>query len=145
MQKWEQVLHIRAKPLTETLSFRRQRILSRLCTRPPFTLAFLYQQLDTLLGVGRWTCRVDYPAYLLTIGTHVEDKLHREELIHMVNQIKPAHIVFGMYLFCDPVEAYAYAAAAPCGTSILASVRMPEIKRRTHNELGNAGLYRCRH
>ena len=114
VQKWEQVLHIRAKPLTETLSFRRQRILSRLCTRPPFTLAFLYQQLDTLLGVGRWTCRVDYPAYLLTIGTHVEDKLHREELIHMVNQIKPAHIVFGMYLFCDPVEAYAYAAAAPC-------------------------------
>ena len=90
VQKWEQVLHIRAKPLTETLSFRRQRILSRLCTRPPFTLAFLYQQLDTLLGVGRWTCRVDYPAYLLTIGTHVEDKLHREELIHMVNQIKPA-------------------------------------------------------
>ena len=122
-------LHIRAKPLTETLSFRRQRILSRLCTRPPFTLAFLYQQLDTLLGVGRWTCRVDYPAYLLTIGTHVEDKLHREELIHMVNQIKPANIVFGMYLFCDPVEAYAYIAAAPCGTSILASVRMPEIKK----------------
>lgn len=118
-----------AKPLTETLSFRRQRILSRLCTRPPFTLAFLYQQLDTLLGVGRWTCRVDYPAYLLTIGTHVEDKLHREELIHMVNQIKPAHIVLGMYLFCDPVEAYAYAAAAPCGTRILASVRMPEIKK----------------
>lgn len=115
--------------MTETLSFRRQRILSRLCTRPPFTLAFLYQQLDTLLGVGRWTCRVDYPAYLLTIGTHVEDKLHREELIHMVNQIKPAHIVFGMYLFCDPVEAYAYAAAAPCGTRILASVRMPEIKK----------------
>ncbi len=72
---------------------------------------------------------MDYPAYLLTIGTHVEDKLHREELIHMVNQIKPAHIVFGMYLFCDPVEAYAYAAAAPCGTSILASVRMPEIKK----------------
>lgn len=129
VQKWEQVLHIRAKPLTETLSFRRQRILSRLCTRPPFTLAFLHQQLDALLGVGRWTCRVDYPAYLLTIGTHVEDKLHREELIHMVNQIKPAHIVFGMYLFCDPVEAYAYAAAAPCGTSILASVRMPEIKK----------------
>ena len=96
---------------------------------PTFTLAFLYQQLDTLLGVGRWTCRVDYPAYLLTIGTHVEDKLHREELIHMVNQIKPANIVFGMYLFCDPVEAYAYIAAAPCGTSILASVRMPEIKK----------------
>ena len=34
VQKWEQVLHIRAKPLTETLSFRRQRILSRLCTLP---------------------------------------------------------------------------------------------------------------
>lgn len=127
VQKWEQVLHIRAKPLTETLSFRRQRILSRLCTRPPFTLAFLYQQLDALLGVGRWTCRVDYPAYLLTIGTYVEDKLHREELIHMVNQIKPAHIVFGMYLFCDPVETYAYAAAAPCNTAVSYTVRLPGV------------------
>ena len=58
-------------------------------------------------------------------GKFVLNKLHREELIHMVNQIKPAHIVFGMYLFCDPVEAYAYAAAAPCGTfiSVTAKVR----------------------
>nr|DAH96260.1 MAG TPA: tail protein [Caudoviricetes sp.] len=126
VQKWEQVLHIRAKPLTETLGFRRQRILSRLCTRPPFTLAFLCQQLDALLGVGRWTCRVDHPAYLLTIGTHVEDKLHREELIHMVNQIKPAHIAFQMYLFCDTVEASAYAAATPCRIASRYTVRLPD-------------------
>lgn len=126
VQKWEQLLHIRAKPLTETLSVRRQRILSRLRTRPPFTLAFLHQQLDALLGAGRWTCRVDFPAYLLTIGTHVEDKNQRAELIHMVNQIKPAHIAFQMYLFCDLVEASAHVAAAPCSMVSRYNVRLPD-------------------
>lgn len=126
VQKWEQVLRIRAKPLNETLDFQRQRILSRLRTRPPFTLAFLHQQLDALLGVGQWTCRVDYPAYLLTIGTRVEDKTQRAELVHMVNQIKPAHIAFQMYLFCDTVKASAHAAATPCRIASRYTVRLPD-------------------
>ena len=110
----------------DTLDFRRQRILSRLRTRPPFTLAFLHQQLDALLGLGQWTCRVDYPAYLLTIGTRVEDKTQRAELVHMVNQIKPAHIAFQMYLFCDTVKASAHAAAAPCRMAARYEVRLPD-------------------
>lgn len=126
VSRWEQVFHIQASPSTETLELRRQRILSRLRTRPPFTLAFLHQQLDALLGVGQWTCRVDYPAYLLTIGTRVEDKTQRAELVHMVNQIKPAHIAFQMYLFCDTVKASAHAAATPCRIASRYTVRLPD-------------------
>lgn len=110
----------------DALEFRRQRILSRLRTRPPFTLAFLHQQLDTLLGVGRWTCCVDCLSYQLTIGTRVEDKTQRAELVHMVNQIKPAHIAFQMYLFCDTVKASAHAAATPCRIASRYTVRLPD-------------------
>ena len=128
VQRWEQLLRIRAKPSAETLEFRRMRILSRLRTRPPFTLAFLYQQLNDLLGTGSWTCEVDYPAYTLTIGADAESTLHKNELLHLVNQIKPAHIAFRKFFFHTAGKAL-FAAAAPCGTSILASVRMPEIKK----------------
>lgn len=77
VSRWERVFHIRALPSTETMAFRRQRVLSRLRTRPPFTLGFLYQQLDELIGAGRWDCEVDYPAYSLTIRADAEKEAHR--------------------------------------------------------------------
>ena len=43
-----------------------------------------------------------------------------------MNQIKPAHIAFQMYLFCDTVEASAYAAATPCRIASRYTVRLPD-------------------
>jgi len=128
VSRWEQVFHIQASPSTETLKFRRQRVLSRLRTRPPYTLGFLYQQLDELIGSGQWTCDVDYPAYALTIGANAEKRSNRSELMHLVNQIKPAHVAFHLILFFEPVRPPAHLAAATCSTSIQMSVRMPRIE-----------------
>ena len=127
IQKWEQVFHIRAKPSTETLEFRRLRILSRLSTRPPYTLAFLYQQLDELLGSGNWTCQVDYPNYALAIGADTESKPHRDEMIRLIHQIKPAHISFRSFLFHVAEKMPVYVAAAPCSISISMTARLPRI------------------
>lgn len=131
VRRWENVLRIQAAPASETLAFRQQRILSRLRTRPPYTLAFLYQQLDALIGVGRWDCQIDYPHYLLRIGSDAENPASRTELPYLVNQIKPAHIAFQLYLFYDPVPLTAYAAITPCGMTASYTVRLPGIDPHT--------------
>ena len=49
---WEQIFDIVPNLDTEILGFRRLRVLNRVSTRPPFTLGFLYQKLDELIGAG---------------------------------------------------------------------------------------------
>ena len=71
---WEAILHITPNPVTEPLSFRRDRVLNRLSMHPPFTLTFLYQRLDALFGPGNWEVEVDYPNYTLYIEAAVEDQ-----------------------------------------------------------------------
>ena len=61
VSQWEQIFGIIPNPDTESLAFRRARVLNRVSTRPPFTLSFLYQKLDELIGPDIWTVTVDYP------------------------------------------------------------------------------------
>lgn len=91
---WEQVLGIVPNPQTEDLNFRRFRVLNRLTTKPPFTLGFLYQKLDELIGPGLWTVTVDYPNYTLYIESSSENQNYFTEIAYTINKIKPAHIVF---------------------------------------------------
>lgn len=91
---WEQVLGIVPNPQTETLAFRQARVISRLSTRPPFTLQFLYQKLDELIGPGQWTVTVDYANYTLYIRSAALNQSYATEVAFTVNRIKPAHIVY---------------------------------------------------
>ena len=94
LAQWEAVFSIAADPATESFAFRRQRLLARMSTRPPYTLSFLYQKLDEIIGAGKWACSVDYPHYALTISSSAQNQHYNDELVHLVNQIKPAHIRF---------------------------------------------------
>lgn len=129
-RQWEKVFRIQARPSEETLEFRRQRVLSRLRTRPPFTLTFLHQQLNELFGEENWTCSIDYAKYALSIGAAVEKRPHRSELLYLVNKVKPAHISFRMFLYFNSERKPLYAATAVCGTSMSMTVRLPQIKPR---------------
>lgn len=91
---WEQVLSIVPNPQTETLPFRQARVISRLSTRPPFTIWFLEQKLDELIGPGQWTVNVDYPNYTLYIRSAAQNQSYATEVAFTVNRIKPAHIVY---------------------------------------------------
>lgn len=71
---WEQIFQIVPNPETETLDFRRARLINRISTKPPFTLGFLYRKLDELIGPGQWTVDVDYPNYTLYIEASAQDK-----------------------------------------------------------------------
>lgn len=91
---WEQVLGIVPNLQTEDLDFRRFRVLNRLTTKPPFTLGFLYQKLDELIGPGLWSVTVDYPNYTLYIESSSKNQNYFTEVAYTINKIKPAHIVF---------------------------------------------------
>lgn len=94
VEMWEDVLHIIPNPSMEDLDFRRARVLNRITTKPPFTLGFLYQKLDELIGPGEWTVTVDYANYTLYIESAAQNFNYSTEVAFTVNRIKPAHIVF---------------------------------------------------
>lgn len=94
VSQWEQIFGIIPNPAVESLEFRRIRVLNRVSTRPPFTLGFLYQKLDELIGPGGWTVTVDYPNYTLYIESSAENQQYATEVAYTVNKIKPAHIVY---------------------------------------------------
>ena len=92
--QWEQIFGIVANTATETLAFRRARIRNRVSIRPPFTLGFLHQKLDELIGTGEWTVTVDYPNYTLYIESSAENQSYATEVAYTIGKIKPAHIVY---------------------------------------------------
>lgn len=92
--QWEQALGILANPAAESLAFRQYRIINRISTKPPFTLQFLYNKLDELIGPGAWTVDVDYPNYTLYIESNAQTQEYSQEVEFTVNRIKPAHIVY---------------------------------------------------
>ncbi len=91
---WEKIFGIVPNPQTETLDFRRQRVLNRVSMQPPFTLGFLYQKLDQIIGKGKYEVHVDYPNYTLYILSSAENQSYATEVSYTVGRIKPAHIVF---------------------------------------------------
>lgn len=94
IEMWEQIFHIVPNPSTEDLDFRRYRVLNRITTKPPFTLGFLYQKLDELIGPGLWEVTVDYPNYTLYIESSAQNQNYAQEVAFTINRIKPAHIVY---------------------------------------------------
>lgn len=91
--QWEEILRILPMP-GEDLDFRRLRVLNRLSLRPPFTLIFLREKLDTIFGPGNYTVEVDYPNYTLYIETSVSNQAYFSEVSALLGIIKPCHIVY---------------------------------------------------
>jgi hypothetical protein len=94
IEMWEQIFNIIPNPQTEDIDFRRYRVLNRITTKPPFTLGFLYQKLDELIGPGLWEVTVDYPNYTLYIESSAQNQNYASEVAFTINRIKPAHIVY---------------------------------------------------
>lgn len=94
IEMWERIFGIVPNPQTEDVEFRRYRVLNRITTKPPYTLGFLYQKLDELIGPGLWEVNVDYPNYTLYIESSAQNQNYAQEVAFTINKIKPAHIVY---------------------------------------------------
>lgn len=92
LAEYEKILRIPVDE-TEDLEFRRERILARLITLPPFTFPYLRNRLDEMVGVGAWTAWIDFDNYTLYVQSFIQQKWYHEFQV-MINMIKPANIVF---------------------------------------------------
>lgn len=91
---WEGLFSITPDPSVETLEFRRSRIINRLSATPPFTLTFLYERLDLLIGKDKWSVVMDYPNYTLYVEASAENQTWAGEVLATINTIKPCHIAY---------------------------------------------------
>ena len=91
---YEKMFSILANPATETLQFRRERILNRMSLQPPFTMRWLQNKLDEIIGVGKWNAYVDYANRTLYIESFVVNQQWFNELRITINRIKPCNLVF---------------------------------------------------
>ena len=91
---YEKMFSILANPTTETLQFRRERILNRMSLQPPFTMRWLQNKLDEIIGVGKWSAYVDYANRTLYIESFVVNQQWFNELRITINRIKPCNLVF---------------------------------------------------
>ena len=94
IEMFEMMLGIIADPTTESLEFRRQRVLNRITLAPPFTFRFLKKRLDDIIGKGAWNAYVDFNNYTLYVESSVVDQRWFNELRITINKIKPCNLVF---------------------------------------------------
>lgn len=92
IENFEKLFNIKANTETESLNFRRERILNRLVSAIPYTLQFLINKLNSMLGEGNWSYTIDYNNYSLNITSLVPGKSWYLELLNFLEQIIPCNI-----------------------------------------------------
>lgn len=91
---YEQLFQIVADPETETLEERRFRLLNRIQTLSYYTMIYLRQKLNSLLGENNYEVEMDYLNYTLYVKSDASNSFIYKESIATINKIKPANIVF---------------------------------------------------
>lgn len=94
IKRRERMLGIQADPAVETLEFRKQRILNRYRTKPPFTVRWLQEQLDRLVGPGMTIVSVDPERFMLYVTTSIENANVFKEVQYTLQTVKPANMVY---------------------------------------------------
>lgn len=79
---------------TDTLEDRRQRILLRIQLQPPYTLKFLLNQLDKIIGAGKYELTIDYDKYQIIISSAAENQLYAQEISIIMGKIKPCNMQY---------------------------------------------------
>jgi len=89
----ERILRI-TPAATDTLEFRRARVINRLSTTPPFTFNLLKQRLDAIIGKNKWKAYIDYDNYTLYVESSVDSQVWFNELLLTFVNLKPVNMVF---------------------------------------------------
>lgn len=94
VKRRERMLGIQADPSKESLDFRRRRIVNRYSTKPPFTVRYLQQQLDRLVGKGMTVVSADAQQFVLYVTANIENAAIFQEVQHTVETVKPANLIY---------------------------------------------------
>ena len=92
---YEDIFRIVGDPTTESLEFRKERILSRMKSlRPPYTYWYLRQMFDRFFGVGKYNLRITPNEYLIKLESSAEDSQWYHEIQVSMTLIKPCNMIF---------------------------------------------------
>lgn len=92
---YESVFHILASPTTESLEFRRERVLTRMKNlRPPYSYWYLRKMLDNFFGVNNYELEVDNDLYKITLESSANNGAWYHEIQVTITAVKPANMVF---------------------------------------------------
>lgn len=94
LRQREAELGIQPDRRTETIDFRRKRIINRYSMKVPFTERYLQERIDFLFGIGRGKVEVDVQNFLLRLNGNLEDPTLFREAERTVQLIKPANLVY---------------------------------------------------
>lgn len=94
IKRREKLFNIQADPTTESLDFRKRRIINRQSTKVPFTLRFLQDRLNYLVGEGRAAVSADWLKSILTVAADIGDAKVFKEVEHTIKTVKPASMVY---------------------------------------------------
>ncbi|MBD3917639.1 DUF2313 domain-containing protein [Paenibacillus sp. PR3] len=91
IERREAMLDIQASP-SESLEFRRLRILNRYQTKPPFTAQYLQERINYIAGKGKAVVSVEPSLYRLTVTTAIDDAPVFGEVERTIATLKPANM-----------------------------------------------------
>jgi hypothetical protein len=90
---FEKILNIAADPSTETLDFRKQRVINRFSTVESPTAKSFRNQLDVLLGKNNYELGFVYADYELDLTTHIGERGGVDELMKTLIIVVPANML----------------------------------------------------
>jgi hypothetical protein len=93
IENYERILKIVADPNTESLDFRRIRIIGLLGTNPPYTKVFLQTFLNNVFGEGNWVLVVDHLIYTIYIDVITTIRGLYIATINHLQQIVPSNMI----------------------------------------------------
>lgn len=92
---YENIFNIVANPETESVQFRRERILSRMkMLTPPYTYYYLRTMLDGFFGKDRYKLYIDNNNFIIALESSASDSLWYHEIQVSITAVKPCNMIF---------------------------------------------------
>lgn len=92
LTQYESMFGIVASP-TDTLDFRRERLINRLCGDSPYTYRYLIQRLDAFLGAKEYAVLLEHAEYRITFIVHIGQIGKLNELLKTLIEMLPSNLV----------------------------------------------------
>lgn len=93
IENYEKILSIVPDIATETIEFRRARVINKLAMLLPYTKFFLQNMLNTVFGPGNWSLFVDNDIYTIYLDIETFIPGLYEKTIEDIKTIIPANLI----------------------------------------------------
>ena len=94
VERFERIAKITADPSSESLDFRKERLLSRCNSTLPYTTIWLRNYLNSVLGQSNYELKVDYKNLIIQLYGYLLDYSWSKEVGIMIRHVMPANVVF---------------------------------------------------